>query len=103
MFVVFQPVPLYPTSLITRKMCHCLTLRDLLPTRSFKIPYYNLFRSDRLDGYGGAAIATHNLLKVRIININPNLKTSFLNNKIDLVGTEVLNTQTSKNISFWSC
>ena len=91
--------------LLSHEKCAIALLSEtwLHPTRPFKIPYYNLFRSDRPDGYGGAAIATHVSLKVRIIDINPNLKQSCLNNKIDLVGIEVLNTQTSKNIFFWSC
>lgn len=75
----------------------------LLPSRKFNIPYFNLFRSDRPDGYGGVAIAAHSSLKVRSIEINQNLRLAFSTNKIDIVGIEVLNIKNLPFISFWSC
>lgn len=75
----------------------------LLPSRKLNIPHFNLFRADRPDGYGGAAIATHSSLKVRSIEIDQNLKLAFSTNKIDILGIEVLNIKNFPSISFWSC
>jgi len=75
----------------------------LLPSRKFNIPHFNLFRSDRPDGYGGAAIAAHSSLKVRPIEINQNLKLAFSTHQIDILGIEVLNIKNLPSTSFWPC
>jgi len=74
-----------------------------LPSRNFNIPHFNLIRSDRQDGYGGVSIATHISLQIRRIEINPDLKQVFSNNKIDVVDIEVLNIKDLSPITFWSC
>ena len=35
----------------------------LLPSRSFSLPQFKTYRSDRSDGYGGVVIVIHNSLK----------------------------------------
>lgn len=75
----------------------------LHPSRKFIISHFNLFRSDRLDGFGGVAIAAHSSLKVCSIEINQNLKLAFSTYKIDIVGIEALNIPNLPSISFWSC
>lgn len=91
--------------LLSSSKCSIALLSEtwLLPSRKFNIPHFNLFRSDRPDGYGGSAIATHTSLNARVINLNPTLKQSFRDHKIDLTGIEVLNFKNFPVISFWSC
>lgn len=92
-------------NLLSDSKCSIALLSEtwLLPTRKFQIPHFNLFRSDRPDGYGGSAIATHVSLNVREIVINATLKQSFSNHKIDIIGIEVSNLKNLPIISFWSC
>ncbi|KAL4143575.1 hypothetical protein QTP88_005893 [Uroleucon formosanum] len=75
----------------------------LLPSRKFNIPHFNLFRSDRPDGFVGSATATHTSLNAQEIDLDPNLKQSFQDHKIDLIDIEVLNFKNFPLISFWSC
>jgi len=67
------------------------------------IPYFNLFRQDRADGYGGVPIATHSSLNVTLIDINSPLKQGFLDNNIDLIGVTISNINGLPSTSFWSC
>lgn len=92
-------------NLLSDSKCSIALLSEtwLPPTRNFKIPHFNLFRSDRPDGYGVSAIATHVSLNVREIVINTTLKQSFSNHKIYMIGIEVLNLKNLPIISFWSC
>lgn len=92
-------------NLLSDSKCSIALLSEtwLLSTRKFHIPHFNLFRSDRPDGYGGSAIATHVSLNVREIVINATLKQSFSNHKIDIIGIEVSNLKNLPMISFWSC
>lgn len=78
----------------------CLPLHVLL--WEFNIPHLNLFRSNRPDGYGGSAIASHTSLNVRKIDINTTIKHFFCNHKINLIGIEVLNLKYLPIIPFWS-
>lgn len=91
--------------LLTSSKCSIALISEtwLLPSRKLNIPHFNLFRADRPDGYGGAAIATHSSLKVRPIEIDQNLKLAFSTNKIDILGIEVLNLKNFPSISLWSC
>jgi hypothetical protein len=75
----------------------------LLPSRKFNIPLFNLFRSGWLNGYDCSAIASYTSLNARVINLNPTLKQSFCDHKIDLIGIEVSNFINLPTISFWSC
>jgi len=75
----------------------------LLLSRKFNIPHFNIFQSDRPDGYGGATIAAHSSLKVCPIEINQNLKLAFSTHQIDIVGIEVLNIKNLPSTSLWSC
>lgn len=65
----------------------------LLSSRTFNLPYFNLFICNRPDGYGGAAIAIHSSLNFRLIFINPIIEQCFafinpLNAQLNLVETE---------------
>lgn len=72
-------------------MFNCITFYNLdPPNRNYKIPHFNLFRFDQLDGYGDVAIATHVTLKVRNIDIHLNLIQTFARYKIDVFGIEIL-------------
>lgn len=74
----------------------------LLTSRKLNIPHYNLFKSDRSDSYGDVAIPVHSSLKVRLIDINLNLKQSFCNNKIDIISIVLLDSSNTP-FSVWSC
>lgn len=75
----------------------------LLPTRSFTIPNFSSYRSDRYDGYGGAAIIIHNSLKSRSIFIDRAIRNNFSNFKIDIVGAKVNLPNSSSSLNIWSC
>lgn len=47
----------------------------LFPQNIIILPQYDLFRSDRPDGYGNVLIAAHQSVQVRSIFINDHLKT----------------------------
>jgi hypothetical protein len=82
-------------------MLHSIIIRDLASSyQEFQIPHFNIFRSDRPDGYGGSAIATHVSLNVRENVINATLKQSFSNHKIYIIGIKVLNLKNLPIISF---
>jgi len=57
----------------------------LLPSKHLNIPHFKIYRSDRHDGYGGAAIVIHNSLKSKLIPIDPATKNSFILSKIALL------------------
>lgn len=73
---------------LSSNKCYIALLSEtwLLPTRSINIPNYASYRSDRQDGYGGAAILIHNSLRSRSVTIFEAILNSFLNFKIDIVG-----------------
>jgi len=91
--------------LISSYKCSVILISEtwLLPSRNCFIPHINLFRQDRVDGYGGVAIATHTSLNVSLIEINHPLKQLLLENNIDLIGLKISNIDGSPNTSFWSC
>jgi len=51
--------------------------------------YYHLFRSDRPDGFGGMAIATHYSTQVRPIKVCDTLYNDLVSHSLDLVGIVV--------------
>lgn len=75
----------------------------LLPSCSISISNYVSLRSDRHDGYGGAAIAIHNSLKLRLIPFDTSIENDLSNFKIDIVDSEVLLPNTSSSLMLWSC
>jgi len=75
----------------------------LLPSRSVNIPNYVSYRSDRHDGYGGAAIIIHNSLMSRPVSIAESTHNNFLKFKIDIVGAEVSLPNSSSPLAIWSC
>lgn len=91
--------------LLTSNKCSIALLSEtrLLPTCKYNIPHFNFVRSDRPDGYGGIAIATHVSLKVRNIDIQPNLIQTFARFKIDVIGVEIDNGVNISPLSVWSC
>jgi hypothetical protein len=92
-------------NLLSTSKCSIALLSEtwLLPFRSINIPNYVNFRSDRLDGYGGAAIIIHQSIKSRPISINSATKNVFMNAKIDIIGAEISLPHTSSLIKLWSC
>lgn len=54
----------------------------------FALPSFHLIRSDRPDGYGGVAIASHLSIQLKEIPIDPSLKNNLIHHSIDLVGIE---------------
>jgi uncharacterized membrane protein len=77
--------------LLSYNKCSIALLSEtwLLPTRLFNIPDFSFLRSDRQDGYGGAAVLVHNSLRSRFISIDGNTRKTFSNFRIDIVGAEV--------------
>lgn len=74
--------------LISYKKCF-LTIRLetwLLSSHSIVISDYSSYRSDRQDGYDGAAIIIHNSLRFRPISIDGVTCNDFYNFKIDIFG-----------------
>lgn len=78
-----------------------LSETQLLHTRSFAIPQFKVYRSDRSDGYGGVAIAVHNSLKSKLIPIVSRNRST--NHKIDKLGIEVHLTNSASPLKVWSC
>lgn len=91
--------------LVSSYNCSIILISEtwLLPSRNCFIPHFNLFRQDRVDGYGGVAIAAHTSLNVSLIEIKPPLKQLLLENNIDLIGLKITNIDGLPNTSFWSC
>ena len=91
--------------LLSYNKCSIALLSEtwLLPTRLFNIPDFSCFRSDREDGYGGAAILIHKSMRSRSIPIDVITRNSFSNFKIDIVGVEVSLPNSTSPTVFWSC
>lgn len=83
--------------------CHCLSETWLTPLRSINIPHFRIFRSDRPDWYGGSAVVVHNSLKTKLIPIDPVIKTNLINPKIEVLGDEILSSDSQPTLGLWSC
>lgn len=92
-------------NLLSLKKCSITTLSGtwLLPVHPLTIPQFNIFRYDCLDGYGGAAITVHNSLKVTPITLDDFTINKFVNSKVNIVGVQILNINSSPLFSIWSC
>jgi len=75
----------------------------LLPSRSFSIQQFKTYRSDRPDGYGGVAIVIHKSLKSKIIPIDPVIRSRFNNLKVDIIGVEIILSESYPLLKVWSC
>lgn len=92
-----------PNILFAYKISVALLSESWLRSNSkVNIPNYNIIRSDRPDGYGGAAIIVHISILFRAININPNLPQALILNYINLVGIEIFINPNNK-LDLWSC
>ena len=91
-------------NLLSVYKCSFIILSEtwLLPSRPLHIPNFKIFRSDRPDGYGGVAIATHNSFKTKLIPIDDFTRNRLTNYKIDLIGVEVVLTDASSPLKIWS-
>jgi len=91
--------------LLTTHKCFIAILSEtwLLPSRTFKLPYFKTFRFDRPDGYGGVAIAIHNSFKTNLIPIIDITRDRLSHHNIDLIGVEVLESDSSNPLKLWSC
>ena len=89
--------------LISDQCCSVAILPEtwLLPCNIISIPQFHIFRADRLDGYGGVAIVTHQAIQVRPIDIGDDLKIVLSDNLIDLVGVELFS-NSANPIEIWS-
>ncbi|KAL4113880.1 hypothetical protein QTP88_017437 [Uroleucon formosanum] len=74
-----------------------------LPIRSLSIPQFKIYRSDRSGDYGGVAIAIHRSLKSKLILIDNVTRNRFTNLKIDIIGVEVVLSDSSPPLKVWSC
>jgi len=85
--------------LLTTHKCSIAILSEtwLLPSRTFKLPDFKTFRFDRPDGYGGVAIAIHNSFKTNLIPINDIYRDRLSHHNIDLIGVEVLGSDSSNS------
>lgn len=93
------PVPTYRS-----KMFHCLLFKTLLsPSRSFNIPYFRTYRSDRSDSYSRVAILIHNFLKSELIPIETVSRNVFINHTIGIIEIEILTSDSSPLLKIWSC
>jgi len=75
----------------------------LIPSRSFSIQHFKIYRSDRSDGYGGVAIVIHKSLKSKLILIDPVTRNRFNNLKDDIIGAEIILSESSPPLKLWSC
>ncbi|KAL5239738.1 hypothetical protein ACI65C_007148 [Semiaphis heraclei] len=73
----------------------------LRPGQKFSFPHFNLVRSDRLDGYGGVAIAAHQSIHIKTLPIDNLLKNNLLCQSIDLVGIEAF-INSNYSLFLWS-
>ena len=91
--------------LLADQKCSIAILSEtwLTPLRSINIPHFRIFRSDRPDGYGGSAIVVHNSLKVKQIPIDAATKSNLINHKIDLLGVEIVSSDSQPPLGLWSC
>lgn len=75
----------------------------LLSSRTFNIPHFNIFRCDRHNGSAGSTITVHKSIKSRVINLDPTLLNRFTNKKINIVGIELLKSNSSPSLFILSC
>jgi exonuclease III len=73
----------------------------LRPGQQFYLPSFNIVRSDRLDGYGGVAIAAHQSIQIKEIPITIPLKNHLSCHSIDLVGIEAF-INSNRSLILWS-
>ncbi|KAL4142166.1 hypothetical protein QTP88_004679 [Uroleucon formosanum] len=90
--------------LLSAQKCSIAILSEtwLIPSRSITIPSFNTYRSDRPDGYGGAAVAIHHSIKSRLIPIDIVARNNFYKHKIDIIGVEI-ELDSQPPLGIWSC
>jgi exonuclease III len=73
----------------------------LRPDQKFSLPYFNLIRADRADGYGGVAIAAHRSIQIKKISVDNSLSINLSRQSIDLVDIEAFS-NTKNSLKLWS-
>jgi hypothetical protein len=91
--------------LLADQKCSIAILSEtwLIPSRSINIPHFRIFSSDRPVGYGGSAVVMHNSLQAKLISIDTVTKTNLINHKIDLLGVDILSSDSQSPLGLWSC
>lgn len=94
-----RPKQLEFEALLNQEKIHVAVISETwLETDSFfKISGYNIFRSDRIDGYGGVAIVTHKSIKAQQCEVQLN------NSRIEIMRIKVLNCNHLENIISLYC